>query len=97
MKRRVLFIQGGGAGVRDAWDDKLVANLERELGADYEIRYPYMPREEDPHYAAWKARIQQELGVLDGRAILAGHSIGAAILVNVLAEQPGGGNSAHCS
>lgn len=89
VKRQVLFIQGGGAGVHDSWDDKLVASLKRELGADYEVRYPYMPGEEDPHYPAWKARIEQEFVALDERAILVGHSIGAAILVNVLAEQPG--------
>ena len=88
VKRQVLFIQGGGAGVHDSWDDKLVASLARELGPDYEVRYPSMPREEDPHYAAWKARIEQEFEALDERAVLVGHSIGAAILVNVLAEQP---------
>ena len=55
VKRQVLLIQGGGAGVHDSWDDKLVASLARELGADYEVRYP--SGEEDPHYAAWKARI----------------------------------------
>ncbi len=33
---QVLFIQGGGAGTHDEWDDKLVANLERNLGPDYE-------------------------------------------------------------
>lgn len=36
VRRRLLFVQGGGAGVHDAWDDKLVANLARELGPDYD-------------------------------------------------------------
>jgi hypothetical protein len=26
---QILFIQGGGADVHDAWDDKLVASLKR--------------------------------------------------------------------
>ena len=54
MTRQVLFVQGGGEGVHDQWDDKLVASLRRELGPGYEVRYPRMPGEDDPHYAPWK-------------------------------------------
>ena len=84
--KQLLFIQGGGAGAHDEWDDKLVESLKRELGSDYEIRYPRMPGEDDPHYAAWKAAIEEELASLDDRAILVGHSIGGTMLVNTLAE-----------
>ena len=45
VKRQLLFIQGGGAGAHDEWDNKLVESLRRELGPDYEIRYPRMPNE----------------------------------------------------
>ena len=95
MQRQVLFVQGGGEGVHDEWDDKLVASLERGLGPDYEIRYPRMPNEGDPQYASWKAALEKELGKLRDGAILIGHSIGATILINVLAEHtatwtPGG-------
>ena len=86
MKRQVLFVQGGGEGVHDEWDDKLVASLERELGPDYEIRYPRMPNEGDPRYASWKAALENELGKLRDGAILIGHSIGGTILIHVLAE-----------
>jgi hypothetical protein len=40
VRRQVLFIQGGGESAHDEWDNKLVESLGRELGADYEIRYP---------------------------------------------------------
>jgi hypothetical protein len=30
--QQILFIQGGGAGAHDEWDDKLVDSLRRELG-----------------------------------------------------------------
>jgi hypothetical protein len=30
----ILFIQGGGAGVHDAWDNQLVGSLARELPDD---------------------------------------------------------------
>lgn len=90
MKRQLLFIQGGGTGAHDEWDDKLVESLRRELGSDYEIRYPRMPNEDDPSYAGWKPTLEQELAALDDRAILVGHSVGGTILVNTLAEQPTG-------
>jgi len=88
MTKQVLFIQGGGEGVHDEWDNKLVASLERELGPDYEIRYPRMPNEADPRYALWKAVLKKEFAKLDDGAILVGHSIGGTILINVLAEEP---------
>ena len=86
MTRQVLFVQGGGEGVHDRWDDKLVASLGRELGSGYEIRYPRMPGEEDPHYAPWKRRLLAELARLDDGAVLVGHSLGATFLINTLAE-----------
>src|SRR6266436_3799552 len=88
VTRQVLFIQGGGAGAHDEWDDKLVESLRRELGGGYEVRYPRMPDEGDPSYARWSAAIRREMADLDDGAIVAGHSVGATILVNALAEQP---------
>ncbi len=86
--QQILFIQGGGAGAHDEWDDKLVESLRRELGAGYEVRYPRMPDEGDPSYTRWIAAIRREMADLDDGAVVAGHSVGAAILVNALAEQP---------
>jgi len=86
--RQILFIQGGGAGAHDEWDDKLVESLRRELGRGYEVRYPRMPDEGDPSYARWSAAIRREMADLDDGAVVAGHSVGAAILVNSLAERP---------
>ena len=57
MTTQILFIQGGGKGVHDEWDDKIVDSLERELGADYAIRYPRMPHEGDPKYEDWRATL----------------------------------------
>ncbi len=83
----VLFVQDAGASVHDAWDDKLVASLTRELGDGYEVLYPRMPDEADPHYAAWKAALWTALDGLADGAILVGHSIGGAILIHALAER----------
>jgi pimeloyl-ACP methyl ester carboxylesterase len=87
MTRQILFIQGGGADVHDAWDHKLVTSLESELGPDAEIRYPRMPNEDDPKYTEWKPAIGGEIAKLNDGAILIGHSIGGAMLIHALAEQ----------
>ena len=87
-KRQLLFVQGGGERVHDDWDAKLVTSLRAELGPDYEVLYPRMPNEDDPRYAAWATAIAHELAGLDEGAILVGHSIGGAILINALAEHP---------
>ena len=88
--RQVLFIQGGGAGAHDEWDDTLVESLRRGLGDRYEVRYPRMPGESDPSYARWSAAIRREIAALDAGAVVVGHSVGATILVSVLAERPVG-------
>jgi predicted alpha/beta hydrolase family esterase len=85
---QVLFIQGGGAGVHDEWDDKLFDSLRRELGDGHEVRYPWMPDEEDPSYAGWSAAVRREMAGLEDGAVVVGHSVGGTILINALAEQP---------
>ena len=83
---QLLFIQGGGAGTHDEWDEKLVDSLRRELGPNFEIRYPRMPNEEDPSYVAWAETLEKEFATLDDDAILVAHSIGGTIVVNALAQ-----------
>jgi len=87
---QVLFIQGGGAGTHDEWDDKLVASLRRELGDGYEVRYPRMPAEDDPSDRTWVPAIERELAALDDGALVVGHSVGGTLLVHALAQHPAG-------
>ncbi|WP_018177494.1 alpha/beta hydrolase [Jongsikchunia kroppenstedtii] len=84
---QIVFIQGGGAGTHDEWDNKLVDSLRSRLGG-VEIYYPRMPDEGDPSYAAWNPAIRRELTGLDDRAIAIGHSIGGPLLIQTLSEQP---------
>ena len=88
MTIQVLFVQGGGKGVHDEWDNKIVDSLERELGPDYSVRYPRMPNEADPTYAEWKAALNREFAGLDDGAIFIGHSIGGTILIRTIADDP---------
>jgi len=86
--RQLLFIQGGGQGTHDEWDDQLVDSLRRELGAGFEVRYPRMPAEDDPTDATWAPVIQRELAVLPDGAVVVGHSVGGTLLIRTLAERP---------
>ena len=60
----------------------------RRLGPGYEVRYPRMPDESDPSYLRWKQAIESACAELEDGAILVGHSVGATILVNAIAEDP---------
>src|SRR5512147_2842916 len=88
IQTRVLFIQGGGAGTHDEWDNRLADSLQAALGPAYEVRYPRMPNEAEPRYASWKAALLEEIADLEDGSVLIGHSIGGTILINVLAEVP---------
>ncbi len=84
----VLFVQGGGKGTHDEWDNVLVESLRSGLGPGYEVRYPRMPDEGDPSYPRWSAAIGREMAHLDEGAVVAGHSIGGTILVQALIDRP---------
>jgi len=83
---RILFIQGGGAGTHDEWDDQLVDDLRRRLEAGYEVRYPRMPNEDDPSVASWGPAIQRELASLADGDVVVGHSVGGTLLIHLLTE-----------
>jgi len=87
MMRQVLFVQGAGEYVHDHWDNRLVDSLRSELDPEYDIRYPVMPNEADPKYAALKQALERELAALEPGAIVIGHSVGGTILINALAER----------
>jgi pimeloyl-ACP methyl ester carboxylesterase len=86
--RQILFVQGAGEGAHDEWDEPLVESLRRELGTGYDVRFPHMPAEGDPAYARWAAAIRQEIAALRDGAAVIGHSVGGAIMIHAIAEQP---------
>ena len=88
IKRELLFVQGGGKGVHDEWDNRLVESLRRTLGAGYDIQYPRMPNEENPSYASWKTALERLFEHLKDDTILVAHSVGGTILLKVLTEHP---------
>jgi hypothetical protein len=85
MNKQVLFVQGAGQGAHEE-DAELAASLGRELGPNYEIRYPAMPDEDSPDHTAWSLRLGRELAAMGEGVILVGHSAGAATLLAFLAH-----------
>jgi len=84
--KQIFFLQGGGEGAHAA-DGELVASLRRALGSSYDVRFPTMPDEGEPDYVRWKPRIAEELAALPEGAFVAGHSVGASLLLKFLAEE----------
>jgi predicted alpha/beta hydrolase family esterase len=85
METQVLFLQGASQGAYDA-DRPLADSLQKALGQGYRVRYPSMPDEDNPQYDAWKPAIEASLADIRGAVALAGHSLGAFMLVKLLAE-----------
>jgi predicted alpha/beta hydrolase family esterase len=82
----VLFIQGAGSGAYDE-DQHLAESLRTSLGQRFEMRYPVMPNEDDAHYAEWRQQIELELAGTPGPVVVAGHSVGASVLMKWLSER----------
>lgn len=80
----LLFIQGAGEGAHMA-DASLAASLAGQLGPEYRLRYPRMPREEDPAYSAWASAFSKELAVAAPPLVMVGHSLGASFVLRYLA------------
>ena len=88
MDKHVLFIQGAG-DVGYQGDLELVASLRIALGTDYKVHYPEMPTDEVPFFGAgWPKQIGEEISFVKGEVILAGHSLGASMLLKFLTENP---------
>ncbi len=87
MGKYVLFIQGGGNGGYEA-DAKLVASLRKELKTAYKVHYPKMLLDEtvQDFSQQWLNQIDKEISSVTGEIILAGHSLGASMLLKYLSE-----------
>jgi predicted alpha/beta hydrolase family esterase len=85
MNKHVLFIQGGGGEDDHAADARLVASLQEVLGKAYLVHYPLLLDESTPDFGR-KKQIGKEISAINGEVILAGHSLGASMLLKYLSE-----------
>ena len=86
MKLHIVFIQGAGTGAYDE-DQRLAESLQEHLGPRFEVHYPRMLNEEDAPYEAWRQQIELELASLTDQVVVAGHSVGASVLIKWLSER----------
>ena len=85
MKKKVLFIQGGGDSGYKA-DAILVASLQEELGDDYQIIYPPIPTDSNAPDFGWPDQIGKEITAFRKEFVLVAHSLGASMLLKFLSE-----------
>lgn len=85
MKKQVLFIQGGGEDGYDA-DTKMVTSLIAALGDDYEVNYPPLQSDDNLSDLGWLRQIGEFINETKGDIIIAGHSLGASLILKYLSE-----------
>ena len=85
LKKHVLFIHGAGEGAYSV-DELLTRSLKKELGANYDVRYPAMPDEANAPYDLWKQKIEKEIDIIRAPIVLVGHSVGASHLAKIITE-----------
>ena len=85
MRTHILFIQGGGNGGYQA-DKALVNSFQQHLGDRYDIDYPEMPSDETAPDFGWLQAIGKKISEAGNNFILAGHSLGASMILKFLSE-----------
>jgi uncharacterized protein len=87
-KELIFFLHSGGPQGPHEGSGDFVSWLRDTLGSEYNVIHPGMPNPEAPEYAPWKAKLGKELGQLKDGVIFVGHSLGGAVLLKYLAEEP---------
>lgn len=85
--KQILLIQGGGEDGYEA-GKSLAASLQKEMGRDYHIIYPELKSDESAPDFGWVQQIGEELSKTKHGIFLAGHSLGASMILKYLSENP---------
>ncbi len=85
MNKHILFIQGGGENGYQA-DAAMVASLRTALGKDYRVDYTELASDESATDFGWPRQIGERLSAAPDGIILAGHSLGASMILKYLSE-----------
>ena len=86
LSKHVLFIHGAGEGGYEG-DVALVASLRKALGTNYIVHFPKMLADELLYFGeGWPKQIGEEISFIKDEVILAGHSLGASMLLKYLSE-----------
>ena len=81
----VLFVQGGGDDAYK-YDKKIVDRLQKALGPELAIAFPYIEGLEKLDWAAVSTKLGDALQNLPKGSIVVAHSVGAAATIKLLSE-----------
>ena len=87
MRKQVLLIHSAGSQQRGQGSAALLKHLRNDLGADYKVTCPPMPRPSKPSYEKWKLGLRTQLHAASESLILIGHSLGGSVLLKYLSEE----------
>lgn len=62
------------------------ANLQKDLGSNFDVLTPKMPNAYNARYLEWKIWFDKIIPLLDDEVIFVGHSLGGIFLVKYLSE-----------
>jgi predicted alpha/beta hydrolase family esterase len=80
MADTLLVVHSSGPQGPGEGSEPFVGRLREELGEDFEVLFPLMPDSAtDPHYEPWRDRLTEELGALEGKVVVFGHSLGGSV------------------
>ena len=85
MNKSLLFFQGAGTEGYEA-DKKMVASLQTALGKSCDILYPEIHSDEAAADFGWTHQIARKIAEAPNGVVLAGHSLGASLLLKYLSE-----------
>ena len=86
MSRNVLLLHSAGPQGPGEGSEPFAARLREELGSQYEIDFPILPKPNDPHYEPWSERLGEIFGASAEPLVVVGHSLGGSVLLKHLAE-----------
>jgi predicted alpha/beta hydrolase family esterase len=85
MSRQVLFFQGAGDDGYNA-DKAMVESLKNRLGRDYSIEYDAIECDESLPDYGWTQQMLTQMAAMQDNFFLAGHSLGASMILKCLSE-----------
>lgn len=84
--KNIIIIHGTGGNPEENWFGWMKEKLEED---GYAVHVPAFPTPEDQSLENWLAVFADYKQYIDGEAILIGHSIGVAFILNVLEKTDG--------
>jgi uncharacterized protein len=91
MSRQVLLVHSSGPQGDGEGSAPFAERLREGLGPEHEVLFPILPDPEDPHFQPWRLALEEILDGAEDPLVVVGHSLGASVVLKMLAEGAGHG------